>query len=215
MWRKGFIYWIAFILYGVPLRAQSPDTIRLPQHPERLYVIIHGDTLPYIVLEELAVLDHEKYDRFIRYVVNTYPYARLVRQLNEKYEQELHTLDRRKDRRRYLHSERDELKEKFKEGVKQMSINEGKVLVKLIYRETGETAYSIIEKYLGSVKAFAWQALSQTGGASLKLEYRPEEGDDKIIEEIMQQVEEGKIYVPKEPVLPAKKPKEKEKKKSG
>jgi len=94
------------------------------------------------------------------------------------------------------------LKEEFRQTILDMSESDGKVLVKLIHRETGMTAYEIIRKYRGKTKAIYWQALSKLGGADLKQTFNPKE--DLSLNRVMIDVDSGKLKVPKEPKLLSK-----------
>lgn len=162
------------------------------------YLIEQGDTIPVITLDDCVVTasDDEyrkKFNKYRYYVLYTLPYARMAKELTLRYDDDLSDFGRKREKKKYLRHETEELKDRFSSAVKKMSVNQGKVLCKLIYRETGMTAYEIIDKYLGGTKAFMWQMVSKTGGADLKLTFDPKEGDDKVIEDVMKQVEAGKL----------------------
>jgi len=164
---------------------------------ERLvtYEIINGDTILIISLPDLVIMDQEyksKYDKDLRYIKRMYPYARLIAEISEEFDSNLVSLDKRREKKKYIEKNKELAMAQFEAAVKNMSITEGKYLVKLIHRECGETAYKVMSKYIGGGKAFFWQTASRLGGADLKIEYDPK-GVDKVMEDIMKKVEKGEI----------------------
>jgi hypothetical protein len=167
------------------------------ENKERLvtYDIVDGDTILVISLPDLVIMDQEykkKYDKDLRYIKRMYPYARLIAEISEEFDSTLVSLEKRKQRKKYIEENKDLAMAQFEGAVKNMSITEGKYLVKLIHRECGETAYDVMSKYIGSGKAFLWQAASRLGGADLKIEYDPL-GSDKVMEDIMKKVDKGEV----------------------
>jgi hypothetical protein len=168
---------------------------------ERLvtYEVINGDTIWIISLPDLVIMDEvykEKYEKDLRYIKRMYPYARLIADISENYDSTLVSLEKRKERKRFIEHQKDLAMAQFESAVKSMSVREGKYLVKLIHRECGETAYNVISKYIGGTKTFLWQTASRLGGADLKIEYDPK-GEDKVMEDIMKKVDKGEIKVKK------------------
>jgi len=78
-----------------------------------------------------------------------------------------------------------------------MSENEGKFLVKLVHRETGQTVFSILKKYKGDFSASTWQAISRVGGANLKLKYNLKTKEDYVTEIVLAEVRSGKLKLNK------------------
>ena len=90
-------------------------------------------------------------------------------------------------------AEEDELEEEFTDVIKKMSQSSGRVLVKLIDRETGESSYEIIKEMRGGFKAFIYQGVGKLYGADLKVRYNPKENEeDEMIERIVQMINAGK-----------------------
>lgn len=168
--------------------------------------IIEGDTLYDIMLNDVIITASNKdywnkYYYYKRRVEKVYPYAIMIKELLKEIDEDLEEQKRKRDKKKILKTNKEELHARFEKMVREMTESEGKVFVKLIYRETGMTAYEIIEKYQGSIKAMMWQTASRLGGANLKLKYYPEiESNDKIVEKIVQEVHEGKIKIKKIPV---------------
>jgi hypothetical protein len=103
--------------------------------------------------------------------------------LNLKTEQE---------QKEYIKRTEQELLDKYTEDLKKLTITQGKILVKLVYRETGATSYDLVEFYRGRFSAFFWQALARLFGSNLKMGYDPH-GEDRLIEEIVILIENGQL----------------------
>jgi len=159
------------------------------------YEIIDGDTILIISLPDLVIMDQEykkKYEKDLRYIKRMYPYAKLIADISEEFDSNLVSLEKRRERKKYIEKNKELAMAQFEDAVKKMSITEGKYLVKLIHRECGETAYEVMSKYIGGGKAFFWQTASRLGGADLKIEYDPK-GTDKVMEDIMKKIDKGEI----------------------
>ena len=91
-------------------------------------------------------------------------------------------------RKEYIRTREKELKKEFTDPLKQLSVYQGKVLMKLINRQTGNNCYNLIEEYKGSFSAHFWQTVAFLFNSSLKQPYNAQK-DDKTIEEIVLEVE--------------------------
>jgi hypothetical protein len=110
----------------------------------------------------------------------------------EEVSNHLATLQTEKEQEEYLKQVEKELLDNYTEPLKKLTVTQGKILIKLVYRETGETSYKIVEFYRGKFRAFFWQALARLFGSNLKLDYDPL-GEDRLIEEIVVQIENGQL----------------------
>lgn len=164
-------------------------------------VIIDGDTIPLYNFETIYITaprvfknnrERKKYGRLKRYVVKVYPYAKVAGEMLRHFDDTLRTIKSEKRRKKYLKKIEGELKAEFTGELKKLTIKQGIILVKLIDRETGNTSYDLIKQLRGSFSAFVWQSLARLFGSNLKLEYDPN-GDDAMIEEIVQKIERGEI----------------------
>lgn len=167
-------------------------------------MVVDGDTIPTVMLEGVSVSEQRftrskrydrQYGRLLRKVLKTYPYAKVTKELIEDYDEELQKLTSERDKNDYLDMAEAELKAEFEGEIKELTVSEGKILIKLIDRETGDTSYELIKKLKGGFNAFMWQSLAKLFGSDLKDGYDPL-GDDKIIESIVQEIERGDLYVP-------------------
>lgn len=161
----------------------------------------NGDTIPYITLREVVILppkvftsarQQQKYLRLVRNLKKVYPYAKLARYKMYHIHNHLQTLKTDYEKKQYMKIAEKELKDEFEDELKDLTITQGRLLIKLIDRETGQTTYEIVKELRGSVQAFFWQSIARIFGSSLKTNY-DEEGEDKMIEEILIRIDNGQI----------------------
>ncbi|MCX6301774.1 MAG: DUF4294 domain-containing protein [Bacteroidia bacterium] len=174
-----------------------PDRIYLLQKVER-----NGETLPEIEIKEVAVVGRlkgsarreqsqfKKYQRLIYNLKKVYPYAMIVRERLSKVNAELARINDDKERRMYLRSVEKDVFGEYEDDVRDMTITQGKLLLKLIYRETYNTSYDLIRQYRGGINAAFWQGIAKIFGTNLKSEYDPY-GEDILIELIIQDIQAG------------------------
>lgn len=164
-------------------------------------VVVNGDTIPVVQLPELNVearwrpkdrRDAERYTKLVRQVVKVYPYAKLTGQLLSEYEHDMAQIQRSGDQELYIKIAEAELRSEFEAEVKDLTVGQGKVLVKLIDRQTGKTSYSLVKQLRGSFVAFVWQGMARLFGQDLKSDYDPN-GVDSTIELIVQRIERGEL----------------------
>lgn len=164
--------------------------------------VVGEDTLPYVLLDEFSVIDspyfksnreRKKWNKLMRNVIKVYPYAKITKDLLEHYDEELAKIDKESDRKAYMKEAEEVLKSEFKGEIMKMTVSQGKVLVKLIDRETGQTSYELIKELRSGFTAFMWNSLALLFGNNLKARYDPIE--DYEIETIVQLIESGDIVV--------------------
>jgi hypothetical protein len=148
------------------------------------------ETLPPVFIFSRGKRQSEKewrnYYRLVWRFARVYPYAQasghLVREVDSTLNAE-HYRGIRKER--YINAVQNQLFKDFEGSFREMSIQQGALLLKLISRETGLTAYEIIKDYKGGITAAFWQGIAKLFDNSLKSEYDPN-GADKDIEELVQ-----------------------------
>jgi hypothetical protein len=190
-----------FILIGISLA----DTT-WAQEPKKLLILpgeLSGkDTIPHVDLPEVWAFprrafknkaEERQYWRLVMRVKKVLPYAKEAAYLLQKYEREVPPDARGHDRRVYIRQAEDELMKKYGPTFKRMSINDGRILIKLIDRETHKASYNIIQEVKGSVPAVFWQGIARLFGNNLKIKYDPREGEDRAIERIIIYIEMGLI----------------------
>jgi len=167
------------------------DTIILPA------VIVDGDTIPYIYLPTINIYaarmfkskrDQIKYTKLRRDVTKVWPYAKLAGEMFNKLDRELKmTTDKRVQKALVDKTEKD-IKDRFEQELKNLTITQGRILIKLIDRQTGNTSYEVVQDLKGRFSAFFWQSLARLFGSNLKAQYDPY-GEDAEIEKIVKSIE--------------------------
>ena len=197
---KRIIFLTFFLsLVTVGIRAQEQTTsINGFLVPACIY---KGDTIASLQLPTVYVFKpmvfknkrkQQEYYRLIRNVKKTLPIAKEVnRAIIETYEF-LQTLPDEKSREKHLRMVEKSVKEQYTPRMKKLTFSQGKLLIKLIDRETNSSSYELVKAFLGPFKAGFYQAFAAIFGASLKKEYRPED-EDALVEQIVLQVESGQL----------------------
>lgn len=167
--------------------------------PVRAYAVVeNNDTIPVFFLDEVGVTtnmvfktrrQYEQWTRVKYNVKKVYPYAILASAKLKQYDLILSKMEDEDIRKAYLRVCEKDLRAEFEDELKGLSISQGRVLMKLINRETGKTTYAIVKEMRGSFQAAMWQALASLFGNDMKVEYSKEE--DIMIEKAIALVERG------------------------
>lgn len=182
------------ILSSSAVLGQEPDSSRFG-----IGIVTGQDTIIERNIKEVWVYParefkspryERQYWRLVQRVKKVLPYAKTANQLLRKYEPEYLTLTKDRDKRRLIKRIEDSLMAQYKEEFKKMSITDGKVLIKLIDRETGRTSFTLIKEFRGAFIATFWQGIARLFGNNLKDEFDPY-GEDLLIEEIATMIEIG------------------------
>ena len=167
--------------------------------PVNLGIIRNGDTLIFKNIKEVVVFpdrvfknkrQYHRYTRYILKVKKVYPLAVEARELLREYQPKYEALEYRGDQRKLMKQLEKELLDKHKEELKKWSISDGRILLKLINRETEQTPYNLIKEFRGGFSATFWQGIAKLFKNDLKEGYEPE-GEDKMLEEIVTLIELG------------------------
>jgi hypothetical protein len=154
----------------------------------------NGDLLVHITLHEVRIYyrmrDIREYERLVRAVKKVYPLAIEASKRMENLDAELAKYDRRKDQKAYTKAIEEALKEEITPMLWKMTRYEGKVLLKLIDRETNHTVFNIIKDFRSGFTAGFYQMLAKLFGNNLKLQYDPT-GEDAMLEEIVKYYKAG------------------------
>ena len=159
-------------------------------------MLVDGDTLYVYNMAPFTVVDLRPYGetekdkefRRLRYhVKKVYPLAIIASNKLKGYNEELQAVKSKSKRRKLMKQREQALKDEFEDVIKKMSKTSGRVLVKLIDRETGESTYDIIKEMRGGFKAFVYQGVGKFYGADLKERYNPKTSEeDEMIERVIQ-----------------------------
>jgi len=197
---KRFITGIALLVITITGFSQEE-----PRTSNDIYVvraeIIDGDTIWLADIDEVFVFPERKfvnrkerrrYTRLIRNVKVAYPWAKLAGQRLEEVNEIMIAIETEKEQKEYMKIVEKELKDEFQDDLKKLTVTQGRILLKLVDRETGSTSYELVKELRGSFSAFFWQALARLFGSNLKSEYDPY-GEDRMIEEIIFLIDKGQI----------------------
>lgn len=163
-------------------------------------VQIGNDLIGMVYIQEVEVraayMDPQKRDemRRLRYnVYKVYPYAVTAAFVLDKVDKETSIRTKKKDRKAYLKQVEKEMNDKFKDQLKNLSMTQGQILVKLINRQTGRDCYSVIKEIKGGLNARIYQTAAFFFDNDLKAQYDPY-GKDRDIEIIVQEIESKNYY---------------------
>ncbi len=186
------------------LLAQSGKEAAEEKDHYRKAIFLQGDTLPefrtgaVVVGTDSARMNpayKERYKELKPKVIEVYPYAEVAGLLLQHYEKKLEGIDMEAREKFYMKKVEEDLKAEFKSEITDLSVSEGRVLVKLIDRETGHSSYEIIEELRGKFPAVFWQGVASVFGHDLKARYDPLE-EDRIVEDIILDIKRGELKVP-------------------
>ena len=167
------------------------DTLIVPA------IIYEGESLPYKEMEMVWVSNLppdklakfiEEWNRLRNAVYVTYPYARIAGATINDMNLHLTAVDSKRKRKEYIKSREKELRAQFTEPMENLSVYQGKILMKLINRQTGNNCYEIIKEYKGGLTARFYQTVAFFFSSNLKQPY-DKTGDDAEMEKIVQEVE--------------------------
>lgn len=154
----------------------------------------NGDSIAVIHLNPVRKYarkpDMRRYARLVRAVKRVYPIAEEAKVLMKTMESELLALPNKKQQKLYIKGIEKRLIREYTPVLKKMTIYDGRVLLKLIDRQTDDTAFEIIKEFRGGFEAGLWQTLAKLFGNNLKTDYNPEK-DDMLLEYIVNLYEKG------------------------
>ena len=164
-------------------------------------VLDKGDSIQYVELNKVYVypqltFENERqrmeYNRLVFNVKKVLPIAKEVNKIIVETYEYLQTLPDKKSRDEHMKLVEADIKREYTPRMKKLTYAQGKLLIKLVYRETSSSSYQLIQAFLGSVRAGFYQTFAWIFGASLKKEYQPN-GVDRLTERVVLQVESGQL----------------------
>lgn len=189
MMKKVIILLFILTSFEARLRAQVEGQL-LP------LVVVGNDSFPTCTLQEVVVVskrvfkdqaDQYRYNRLRDNIVTVYPYAKEAGTIFSEINDQLAQIDKKKERKRFVKQKEKELDMLYENSLRNLTVTQGDLLVKLIARETGLTVYELISEFKNPFSAFYWNKLSAFYGYSLKQQYDPQEQRD--IEMIVRSIE--------------------------
>lgn len=168
------------------------------------YTIEHGDTVYMEKIKPIYVFNRpaswqnsREWRRYYRTVYNfakTYPYALKACEIMKDADSTIANSNfTRREKEKYIKAYEKRLFKEFEKPLRKLSINQGKMLLKLIDREAGMSSYQAIRNYKGGATAGFWQGVAKLFGSDLKKKY-DKEGEDRMLEDLVQMYHEGSFW---------------------
>ena len=199
--RRYFIYILTSVLTLIAT-GQNPCKAQTKNHgKEIMHYIVEGKDTIYIdqikaskVFSRMPKQKGKEWRKYYRLVHNfskTYPYALAARNIVERADRNIEDNNlKRLKKDKYVDAVQEELFEVFEEPLRNLTVSQGALLMKLIDREIGKSSYLIIRDYKNKIAARFWQGVAQLFGSDLKKPYDPD-GEDKKVEELVKIWEDG------------------------
>ncbi len=192
----GLFLLFCCLMGSVEAQTKKPAPVILGKNDTiKTYLTVDsGQMMPWIVLHDIKITDsrifksqadRDNYNRLRYNVLKVLPYARFAAQRYAKLQRDLALTGDKRQQKVLINACETEIKTIFSKEIKDLTISQGEVLIKLIDRETGNTSYSMVKDLKGGFNAFILQSAARLFGHDLKETYDPEEQKD--IESILRQ----------------------------
>ena len=162
-------------------------------------IVVNGDTIPFLRLPEFEVVakrfftskrDEERYRRLVHNVRKVYPYAKLAGETYRYYDSILAKETNERRRSQLMKQAEKDIKKQFEKELRNLTTTQGKILVKLLDRETSHSAFNLVKDLRTAFQAYLYQGIGRLFGYNLKTKYDPN-GADRDIENIVRLIEQG------------------------
>jgi hypothetical protein len=185
------------ILHGDELK-DSARVSRATSFPGR---VVGSDTIlfwdhygvvcmpPYVFVSRRQ---QEKYTKLVRNVKKVWPYAKIIKRVYAELVDSIAKIPTEEGQKAYVKSQEKKLRAQFENELVNLTITQGRILIKLVDRETGSTTYEVLKELKGGFSAFIFQGIARLFGSNLKSEYDAKE-EDRMIEDIIVRIENGQI----------------------
>ena len=179
--KKAILIAILLLAAARPSSAQA-----LTEYGQARNVVIDGDTVVLVQLSPSFVfrkaVDTRRFARLIYNLKRVYPIAKEANATLHAMEAHMETLATKREKQIFV--------KEMERALKKMTLSQGKLLIKLIDRETDQTSYELVKELRGGFRAFFWQSIARLFGANLKDTY-DKEGEDMMVEELIRLYEAG------------------------
>jgi len=190
-----FCSFFCFSLYGQQPTILPDGRLVVPA------VLLENDTVPYVTLREFERVEWftsedmkrmQYLARLRKNIIKVWPYAKMASVMLKDMNDKLAAMPSGRAKRRFIKSVEKEMKANFENELKNLTYSQGKLLIKLVDRETDETTYEIVKELRGTFVAMFWQGMARIFSSNLKTEYDAS-GADKDIENIIRSLERGEL----------------------
>lgn len=203
---------ILYIVLFIPLALWSQEPIE-QDSTDYEFIIIEGDSIPRsaIDLNEVLLLhklefnskqDRRRYLILRRKTIKVYPYAKLASERLQSLTERLENMETRRDKKKYAKLVQKYIEKEFSAELKKLTRTEGQILIKLIHRQTGKTAFELIKELRNGWRAFWFNNTASLFDISLKREFDPmNEKEDYLIEDVLQRNFQSGRLVRQDPAI--------------
>ncbi len=190
---RSFVAILTIILIILTFECLGQQTVVIDGLTIPAIVTLDGEPLPNWVIPEVVIFpkrkfknkkDYRQYQRMIRNLKIVYPYATIAKDMLKDMNEQLLQLKTKREKEEFIDQTEKEIRDEFEKQLVKLTISQGKMLIKLIDRETGKTSYELVKELKGSFSAGFWQAVARIFGSNLKSEFDAE-GEDKILNELI------------------------------
>jgi hypothetical protein len=189
---KWYRFFLGLLLLLAPAMVRAQ--ILMPDGRYKLMAtVVDGDTLPLINLRSVdisAPMSPEAAAKLMAFK----PYAKLAAVQLRYINDSIAHFTNEHDKKKFIKETEKKLREDFEKDITKLTVTQGKILIKLVDRETGSTSYALVKELRGSIRAFLFQGLARLFGENLKSEFDGP-GEDAAIEAIVKQIEKGQLLV--------------------
>ncbi|CAN5194585.1 DUF4294 domain-containing protein [soil metagenome] len=182
---------LLLLVAGATIQAQDTTGYMVGQ------ITPEGDTLFLASLDPVTILDRRQFKNDLdksnfrklqRNLAIVYPYAKMAKEIYAGMQEDMSQIDKRRQQKKYKKVREEELKAEFEEKLKNLNTTQGKLLIMLVNRYTGNNCYGLIKELKGGIAAFSWNIVGKRWGYDLKEPYVAANNPD--IEWIMKALEE-------------------------
>lgn len=206
---KKTLVFLSFLCWGVlgTTWAQDNQSTIYRQVGDRILLpttlLPNGDRIAWVLLPDVEITvprtfkseaDRKAYMRLRYNVLKVLPYARIAENKYKQLHRDLAQTNNRREQKRLVKATEKEIKALFEKEIKNMTVTQGEILLKLIDRQTGNSSYEVVKELRGGVSAFFYQSLAKLFGHDLKNDYSRTE--DREIENIIRNVERSRRFYP-------------------
>ena len=200
-WVEMSFKWFCLLLFLVTpflVVAQSPagkQGVEVISVPEMKDTSLHFELKPIDIYPDKRDMPPRKlreYTMLEMKVKKVYPIAKVAAIKLEEYNRVYSSFKTERERKNYVKRVEKDLFAEFEDELRQMKVSEGRILIKLLDRETGNSSFEIIKEFKGGFSAFFWQSIARLFGHDLKALYNPKT-EDIMIEAIIMQIDLGII----------------------
>lgn len=189
-------------VFALSVDGQSKGNEFVPKGGARLMAQVEGnDTILLAFLHDIWVFPRSTFKnkaqeqyfwKTVRDVKRTLPYAKLISSELNQVNMKLVTMKSDAERKKFMNQFEKDAFKKHESNLKKMTVNQGRILMKLVDRECNKTTYELIKSYKGSFTAFFWQGVARVFGSNLKSEFDASD-KDKVLERVIVLVEAGQL----------------------